>query len=115
MVTDLALMTNLPHYVDVRSICDIICIGCLGVRKTTDFELCDHRMLLPWQWPCSHNLFPTVATAQLTEPQVTEPKAPTKYIPPAKRYGSDAKREGESMTTRTRGGPHLAHTVHTEM
>lgn len=42
------------------------------------------------------------ATAQPTEPQVTEPKAPTKYIPPAKRYGSDAKREGESMATRTR-------------
>ena len=46
---------------------------------------------------------PTVATAPPTEPQVTEPKAPTKYIPPAKRYGSDAKREGESMATRTRG------------
>lgn len=115
MITALALMTNLPRYVDVCSISDIICIGCLGVRRTMGIELCDHRMLLPWQWPCLHNLSPTIATAQLTEPQVTEPKAPTKYIPPAKRYGSDAKREGESMTMRTRGGPLLAHTTQTKM
>lgn len=74
-------------------------IWCACVCTSVNQPVWPRVLLLVLMWPLS----PTVATAPPTEPQVTEPKAPTKYIPPAKRYGSDAKREGESMATRTRG------------